>query len=123
MTNKIRLILKRAWAYIPTSLPTGMTEYTAWLDSIVELCGPIADTASMKWVISNEVMRAAPGQDKVPKIVFVKLLRKYAANQLAGATVMAIKAEQEKMRSEEIKKQAEATPVSAGETSGQSKEA
>lgn len=72
-----------------------MTAYKQWLDTVVELCGPIADTDSLKWVISNEIMRLNSTKDRVAKIYFVKVLRKFAANQLAAATVNEIKAEQE----------------------------
>lgn len=96
-------------AYLPTKIPVGMTAFKQWLDSICDLAGPVADTDSMKWVISNEVMRIKSGQDRIPKIVLVKTLRKYAANQLAGATVIELK---EKQEAANAAKQAEATALS-----------
>lgn len=98
-------------SYFPTQLAVGMTEYEAWLASVIALTGPIADEQSMAWVISNEIMRLSPGRDRVPKRVFVKALRKYAANQIAAAKVMAIKEAQ--------KNQAEATAQPQAAASGQ----
>ena len=95
-------------SYFPTALPVGMTQYEAWLDSIVELTGPIADELSLKWVISNEIMRLAPGRDRVPKAFFVKSLRKYAANQIAAVKVLELKQQQET-----LSKQAEETAKKA----------
>lgn len=98
--------INKALAYLPTKLPTGMTNFDRFLDSIVELAGPIADTRSMKWVISNEIMRLDSGKDRVSKMYFIKRLRKYAANQLSAAKVNQLKTEQD----EEIAKlKAEAT--------------
>lgn len=94
----MKLLVKQLLSYIPTKIPVGMTQFNTWLSSIEELCGPIADSDSIKWVISNEVMRLSPTRDKVPKRFFVKTLRKYAANQLAAATVMDLKMKQEEAR-------------------------
>lgn len=85
------LFLKRLLSYLPTPIPTGMTKFTKWLDSIVELCGPIADEESLKWVISNEVMRLPSTRHLKAKNYFVTVLKKFAANQLAAATVNQIK--------------------------------
>lgn len=93
--KELKKIINKILAYFPTPIPTGMTKFKSWLDSIVELTGPIADEESLKWVVSNEVMRLSPGRDKVSKMSMVKLLRKYAANQLAAQTVMDLKKAQE----------------------------
>lgn len=91
LKNILRLIV----SFLPTSLPTGATAYESWLNEIVLLTGQLADEQSLKWVISNEIMRLAPGRDRVPKRYFVKALRKYAANQVAAYKVQEIKQAQE----------------------------
>lgn len=108
----MKLLLKRLLSLLPTRLPVGMTEFNAWLDSILELTGPIADDISLKWVISNEVMRIQSGKDKVAKHYFVRTLRKYAANQLAAATVNLLKEQQDQLIKAAKEKTAleEATP-------------
>ncbi len=92
---KLLTVLKVLYSYIPTPLPTGATVYEVWLNDIVALTGNIADEQSLKWVISNEIMRLAPGRDRVPKRYFVKSLRKYAANQVASYKVIELKQAQE----------------------------
>lgn len=104
-------ILRVLMSYVPTRIPTGMTLYQTWLDSIKELSGPIADSDSLEWVISNEVMRLSSTRDRVAKAFFVKSLRKYAANQLAAATVMKLKQKQEDAA--KVAKQAEDTAKQA----------
>jgi hypothetical protein len=91
----MKKLIKTVLSYIPTRLPTGMSAYNIWLDSIVELTGPIADEASLHWVISNEVMRLNSNRDRISKAYFVRTLRKYAANQIAASAVLEIKAKQQ----------------------------
>lgn len=109
----MKRLLAKILSHFPTSLPIGMTEYNIWLDSIVELAGPIADVDSLKWVISNEIMRLKPGQCRVPKHLFVKLLRKYAANQLAAFKVIELKEKQQAAIEAAKVKQAEVTAAPA----------
>jgi hypothetical protein len=103
----LRNTVKILFSYFPTPLPVGMTAYNAWLTEVIALVGPVADEQSMAWVISNEIMRLPPGKDRVPKRYFVKSLRKFAANQIAGAKVLELKEKQEQ------KKEAEATAAAA----------
>jgi hypothetical protein len=97
----MRLIIKRILSNISTSLPVTKAEYDSWLESIVELTGPIADKASLEWVVSNEVMRAQSGKDTIPKAVFVRALRKFACNQLAANKVLELKEQQAQKQQEE----------------------
>lgn len=92
---QLKKLLDKATSYYPTELPTGGTAYDAWLDSVVDLVGPIADKDSLIWVISNEIMRLPSGQNRVPKHYFVKTLRKFAANQIASNKVIQIKEKQQ----------------------------
>jgi len=99
--------LKKLASYFPTKLPVGNTSYNKWLDDVVFLSGPIADTDSLQWVISNEVMRLSSTKDRVPKAYFVKVLRKYAANQLAANKVMELK--QKQLEAQQAAQKQEAT--------------
>lgn len=103
----MKRLFNKILSYFPTPIPTGMTAFSAWLESIVSLAGPIADPESIKWVVCNEIMRLSPGRDRVSKNSIVKLLRKFAANQLAASVVVEIRTMQEK-KLEEAKKQQEA---------------
>ena len=92
---KLKSLIKVILSYVPTQLPVGVTAYDAWLKDITDIVGPIADEMSLQWVISNEIMRLAPGRDKISKRYFVKSLRKYAANQIAANKVLELKKKQE----------------------------
>lgn len=98
LKNAIKQFILKILSFIPTPLPVGMTEYNKWMDSVLNLVGPIADKTSMTWLISNEIMHIKSGTDRVPKRYFVKVLRKFAANQLAASVVNQIKEQQEAAR-------------------------
>lgn len=91
LKKQIILIMSRLISHFPTRMPVGKTQYDTWLQSVIELAGPIADEQSMAWVISNEIMRLKPGQDRVPKNAFVKDLRRFACMQIAANKVLEIK--------------------------------
>lgn len=112
--SKLQTLAKSILSHIPTKLPVGLPQFEAYLDSVVELVGPIADADSIKWVVSNEIMRLASTRDSIRKAYFVKVIRKYAANQLAAHTVNQLKAKQQAEQEAAKLKQAE---VTAAETS------
>ena len=89
--NKVLQLLK---SFLPTLLPIGLTAFNAFLDEVVALVGPIASTRDIKWVISNEIMHMPITKHRVAKQHFVRIIRKYAANQLAAHTVNVLKEEQ-----------------------------
>ena len=101
LKQRLQNLLCYVGSYFPTPLAVGVTQYETWLTSVIALTGPIADEQSMAWVISNEIMRLSPGRDRVPKRFFVKSLRKYAANQIAAAKVLAIKEAQKQQTATE----------------------
>lgn len=83
---------------LPLRIPTGMTQYNTWLLEIGSLLDFPVDQNSIEWVVSNEIMRLPSGKDRAPQHLFVKSLRKFAANQLAAAKVMEIKQRQEEQQ-------------------------
>lgn len=91
-------------SYLPTKLPTGMTEFDNFANDIIELAGNYADEDSMKFVIATNIQHMKQTQDRVSKQFFVRVLRKAAANQIASQVFINIKAKQL-----EAQKQAEAT--------------
>jgi hypothetical protein len=93
--SRFKLLIKKMLSVFPSDLPVGMTAFNKWMDEVLELTGPIADKTSMTWLVSNEIMHVKSGMDRVPKRYFVKVLRKFAANQLAAAKVNEIKLQQE----------------------------
>lgn len=119
------LFFKRILSNFPTKIPNGMTAYNDWLQSIIELVDFEVDTDSIQWVISNEVMRLPTTSNKKPKAYFLKVLSKYASNQLAANTVNRLKAEQDakqKSASEAAKLQQAADTTAETTLSGKGSE-
>lgn len=79
----MKLAVKRLMSYVATPVPVGLTEYKAWVASILELAGPLADQESMEWVVAQQLTNTKPDAARVPKALFVNTLRNAAAKQLA----------------------------------------
>lgn len=107
----MKLLLKRLASYFPTSVPTGMTKFDAYLADIIELVGPIASPDDIEWVLNAEMMRIEPKRNKMPKNDFVRTIKVAAAKQLAGARFQALKMKQEAAAKAQLEaqKQQEAT--------------
>lgn len=112
--SKLSTLVKRILSYLPSKLPVGLPQMEAYLDSVVDLVGNIADPDSIRWVVCNEIMRLKSTQDTVRKSYFVNVIRKYAANQLAAHIVNELKAKQAAQQEAAKLQQAEAA---AAETS------
>jgi len=82
-------------AKFPTHLPVGVQEFEAWAKKIIALAGPIADEASMKYVLAAQILSIKPNISKVPMNEFVSSLRKAASNQVASAVFADIKTKQQ----------------------------
>lgn len=94
---------------MPTKIPTGMAEFEAWSDSIIDLVGPIANRQDLKWVLAVSVLHMGETAAFVPKRYFVKRILKGAANQVVSQVVQDIKNAKQK----EIEEQQAAAAVSA----------
>jgi hypothetical protein len=104
--KRLLTLIKYLRSYFPEKLPVGLTAYNQFTDSIIELAGPYADKDSMRFAISTMIIHLSQDHGSVSKQLFVRRLRKVAANQVASAVINDIKQRQ----AEEIaKKQAEAT--------------
>lgn len=92
-------LFKRIRSFFPSSLPVGMSEFETWSDSIIELTGPIADPRSIKFVLSDLLLRVGPNKNStystipsaLPKNHFVQGLRNSASKQVAGQVFQDIK--------------------------------
>lgn len=91
---RLKMALKRLLSYFPVDLPVGMTAYTKWRDSIVELIGPIATTNDLRFCIASEVIRLGPNTCSISKNYIVRRVRAGAAKQIAGADFTDIKNQQ-----------------------------
>ncbi len=101
--------VKKILSYLPSPLPVGMTEFENWSNSIIELAGPIADSDSMKFVISDMIQRLGPYKASkygtmlslVPKNHFVQGLKSAAAKQIASQVFFDIKTKQQEQQKAE----------------------
>jgi hypothetical protein len=66
-------------------LPIGKSEFDAWSDRIISGALLPADSDSQKFALANELLSLGPTEDHKPDIYFIKLLRKFAVNQVADA--------------------------------------
>lgn len=107
----MKKLIKKALSYLPTKLPTGMTEFDTWSDSIIELAGAFASSDSMKFVLADMIQRLGSSKSSkygtmfgyVPKHHFVLGLTSAAAKQIAGQVFFDLKTKQQ------ARQQAEAT--------------
>lgn len=122
MTNlftKIKGIINYLLAYLPSSLPVGMTEHEAWAKSVIALTS-LPDNDSTRFTLASIVPHQGKGEFLTPKIKFAHLMQKAAANQVAFGIMEELKAKQQRLAAEEAAKQAEATaPEAPGETISQ----
>jgi len=110
----VRMTIQRLLSYLPSNLPVGMAEFEKFTDSIVSLIGEGLEKVprdDLQFMIAGEIMRLAPQTNKVPKRYFIKTIRKYAANQVAGQIFVNIKEKQK----------AEATAAAGQASNGQEK--
>ncbi len=96
----MRLLIKQLLSYLPTRLPTGMTEFQKWSQDIIDLTGSLADDDSMRFAISSQIMHMGAQKDCVPKRYFVASLRKAAANQVASQVFQDVKLRQQQKAQE-----------------------
>ncbi len=115
---RLNTILKHLKSHLPLRMPVGKTAFDAWLSEIVDLVGPIADAESIAWVACNEIMRLPPGSDRIPQQKLIRIVRKFAANQLAANKVNELKAAQEERKAAQIAaaQPTEATPEASDGT-------
>lgn len=76
----------------PSRLPTGVTEFNAWADSIASTYRlPTADQDSVRFSLASQIMHLGPTADSKPKYYFVRAIRAGAAKQIAGNAFYEIK--------------------------------
>ncbi len=108
--RRLLKLFKVLSSYFPTPLPVGLPQFETWADDIIELSGKFADLNSMKFALASQLIHSKHDKSSIPKVVFVRMLRKAAANQVASAVFQEIKQQQDA-------KIAEATADKAGAVS------
>jgi hypothetical protein len=105
VTGLINLIA----SYYPSALPTGMSQFTSWADSILAM-SKVPNNDSTHFTLATMILHLDSTSDCKAKRFFVKALNKGAANQVAAETFNQLKAKQVAAS----KAAAEATAQAAG---------
>ena len=66
-------------------LPIGMQEFEDWSDRIISGSMLPASPDSQKFILANELLHLKPTETHKEDLYFIKLLIKYAVNQVADA--------------------------------------
>ena len=82
LLRALKLIWTKILFRIPTPLPQGSTAFDEFAHLILSTYG-IPDNESMRFALSNMIMRTEPHQNRIPKIVFVKALENQIAKEVA----------------------------------------
>lgn len=102
MKKLLRILL----SFIPTPLPVGMEEFKEWQSSILSL-SKVPDNESTRFAVSVMIMHLGPAEDYKAKRYFIKALNKSAANEIANAVCLDLKAKQKaRIEAEEEAKKA-----------------
>lgn len=111
-TQKLKLYYNKFRGLFPSALPTGMTEFKEWADSLIETYPlPTSDRDSLVFGLAAMIMRLGPLEAYKSKYWFVLSLRAAISKQIAGANFQEIKIRQQKQMAEDAAKQAEAANV------------
>ena len=91
--KQIKDFFKKLSFWLPTKLPTGMTEFKEWSDSIVYTYG-FPDNDSLRFTLAAMIMDAPPGTAYRSKHRFAKSVIKAMANQIASGVMYELKQKQ-----------------------------
>lgn len=104
-------IYRQIRGFLPSPLPTGLSDFTAWADDIAATYKlPTEDKDSIYFSFASQIMHLGPTAAYKPKYYFVVCTRAGAAKQVAGHAFYTIK-EQQKARQASEAKAAEATAL------------
>lgn len=110
--NKIKDVIERIVAFIPTALPRGIEEFNEWANSIIKQAG-LPTNDSVKFALAVQVLHLDPTVASKPKEFFIRSLKKAASNQVVSQVINDLKEKQKAEEEAAKKKQAEATAVEA----------
>lgn len=79
---------------LPTPVPTGMTEFDTWSQSIIDTFQFKADDESVRFTLATMIMHQGPLSAYVPKLKFALMMKATMAKQIAAAQFQQIKQRQ-----------------------------
>ena len=105
MKQKLAKLTRQLLGFIPTLLPQGASEFSAWADNIANTYTlPTQDKESLKFVLASLLMHLPPNASHRSNYYFVVAIRAAAAKQVAGAAFYEIKETQKRLAEEAAKK-------------------
>lgn len=99
--SKVKKALAKLVAFIPTSLPIGMTEFGHWADSIV-LTYDLPDNDSTRFALATMILHLDSTSASKPKRYFGLAALKSMSNQIAGGVMQELKDKQQAARAAEV---------------------
>lgn len=96
----MKKVVRWVISFIPTPLPSGLTEYSSWADDILSL-SKVPDNDSTRFTIAVMILHLNSTEDRKPKRFFVKSLNKAAANEIANSIATGLKEKQRTAAAEE----------------------
>lgn len=112
--NIIRFF-KRLYAFVPTRLPQGLTEFNTWSDDILDIYG-IPNNDSTKFTLAVMVLHLPPQQAYKAKEYFGRSLWKAAAAEVVANVIQTLKQKQQEQIAAENAKRAEEAKQSEATT-------
>lgn len=103
----------------PRALPMSVPEFETWSDRIIGVTtatGLTATARSQKWALASMLLHIGETEDFKPDAYFIKSLRTAAVKQVANDRFMAIKAEQEAEKKEQLREATPITPVMSADS-------
>jgi hypothetical protein len=107
---KIKKIINRLLAFVPTPLPVGKAEFDIWVESILDM-STVPKNDSTAFALATMVLHLPPTANYKAKEYFLRHLHKSAANQVAAALMQELKAKQEENNRREAEARANAINV------------
>lgn len=82
------------------NLPTGLTEWNTWVDTIIASAGLTASRDSQEWALSAEILHMSK-ETVINDAYFVNVLKFAAAKQVASQVFLDIKERQRLAKAED----------------------
>lgn len=102
LLDKLKSFKLYLQALRPSPLPQGISEFNDWATDIIRLSGA-PDNDSVRFALAAMIMHLESTTASKPKLFFALALRKGAANQVAHAIMMDLKAKQAAQEAERQK--------------------
>jgi hypothetical protein len=91
--NKIRKLFNKLIGFFPSQLPTGLTEFNSWSESVIDTydLSHLADIDSMKATLALTIIHLDQAQAHMSKRYMANRLIKAASNQISSFVFQDIK--------------------------------